>query len=66
MALYNAKCPICGTENKKLDLDETNGWMECECCKNVCIPTEYFKNIAKRCVKIPVYTMEQLGKAYVK
>ncbi len=30
---YNVKCPLCGTENKNLYLDETNGWFECECCK---------------------------------
>ena len=24
------KCPICGTVNRSLDLDETDGWMECE------------------------------------
>lgn len=29
---YNEKCPICGTENKRLNLDETNGWFICEKC----------------------------------
>lgn len=28
----NEKCPICGTENKGLNLVETNGWFICEKC----------------------------------
>ena len=28
----DVKCPICGTINKSLDLEETDGWMECESC----------------------------------
>ena len=26
--------PVCGTVNKELYLDETDGWMECEHCHN--------------------------------
>jgi len=26
----DVKCPICGTVNRSLDLDETDGWMECD------------------------------------
>lgn len=32
---YNEKCPICGAENKHLNLDETNGWFECEKCGSI-------------------------------
>ncbi len=32
---YNEKCPICGAMNKGLNLDETNGWFECEKCGSV-------------------------------
>jgi len=28
-------CPICGTINHDLYLEETDGWMECEHCLNV-------------------------------
>lgn len=35
MGLYNVKCPVCGTLNCDLMLEETKGWMECECCKAV-------------------------------
>ena len=30
MNATDVECPICGTLNEKLDLDETDGWMECE------------------------------------
>lgn len=51
----NAKdviCPICGTVNRSLDLDETDGWMECESCKNVVQVLEYVKTR-----HIPIYRM---------
>lgn len=32
MEQYDVMCPICGTLNKGLFLDETGGWMECEHC----------------------------------
>ena len=33
MQLYDVKCPICGTINHNLYLEETDGWMECEHCQ---------------------------------
>ena len=35
MNAVDVKCPICGTINKSLDLEETDGWMECESCGEV-------------------------------
>ena len=32
MERFDIKCPICGTLNRGLDLEETDGWMECEKC----------------------------------
>lgn len=32
MKKYHIKCPHCGTLNHNLYLEETDGWMECECC----------------------------------
>lgn len=55
---YNEKCPICGTENKQLNLDETNGWFICEHCG-------YEVNNLTHCkgVKVPVLkTVEELKK----
>ena len=34
MERYDVKCPECGTLNRNLYLEETEGWMECECCGN--------------------------------
>ena len=27
-------CPVCGRINRSLYLEETEGWMECECCRS--------------------------------
>lgn len=35
MKVYNEVCPNCGTWNYHLDLDETGGVYECECCKQI-------------------------------
>lgn len=35
MKVYNEVCPNCGTLNYHLDLDETGGVYECECCKQI-------------------------------
>ena len=32
MKQYDIKCPVCGTTNHGLYLEETNGRMECENC----------------------------------
>ena len=39
----DVKCPICGTINKSLDLEETDGWMECESCGAVTQQMKYVK-----------------------
>ena len=38
---YNVECPICGTFNKNVDLNETNGWMECSCCGQLTRSTSF-------------------------
>lgn len=35
MTNLDIKCPNCGTVNRHLDLEETQGYMECECCQKV-------------------------------
>jgi len=30
---YDVACPVCGRINRSLYLEETEGWMECECCE---------------------------------
>lgn len=51
MKKYKAKCPICGTVNKNLYLDETGGWMECEHCENTTQFLEFVKIQKASCVK---------------
>ena len=58
MKTIDVKCPVCGTVNHNLYLEETEGWMECEKCGEV---TQVSKHFEKR-VKIPVFRMEDLGK----
>lgn len=56
--LYNEKCPICGTINKGLNLDETNGWFICEHCKGEVNNLTHCKT-----VKVPfVKTVEEIKK----
>lgn len=41
MTEYEVKCPVCGKVNKRLYLEETNGYMECEKCGSL-IKTDYY------------------------
>lgn len=50
---YNEKCPICGTVNRNLNLEETNGWFECENCKQ----KVNILRVVKHVVKIPLYRL---------
>ena len=53
---YDAKCPLCGTLNRGLYLDETDGWMECEHCHETVRVQEY--TTLKR---IPVFNMGRIA-----
>lgn len=55
MKLYDIQCPICGTVNHNLYLEETHGWMECEHCKSTVKALPFAEE-----KKIPVYTLPQL------
>ena len=59
MKQYDAVCPLCGKENKGMYLEETDGWMECEKCHMTVKVMEFGKK-----VKIPVYSMDKLGKIF--
>ena len=54
---YDVACPVCGRINRSLDLEETEGWMECEYCGNSTQDLSF-----QKMVKIPVIRMEQLSK----
>ena len=35
MERSNVKCPVCGYVNEGVDLEETEGWVECSKCETV-------------------------------
>ena len=45
MKSYDLSCPICGTVNRGLYLEETDGWMECEKCGNVTQSMEHRQTV---------------------
>ncbi len=58
--LYDEKCPICGTVNRQLNLDETNGWFECEKCKN----TVNNLTVRKKSARVPLLKTNEDIKKY--
>ena len=59
MQLYNVKCPICGTINHNLYLEETNGWMECDHCRQT---VKVLQFVTEK--KVPVFTPQQLAACF--
>lgn len=58
--LSNENCPICGMENKGLNLAETNGWFICEHCKSEVNNLTHCKT-----VKVPLLkTAEDIKKRF--
>jgi len=45
MKSYDLRCPVCGTVNRGLYLEETDGWMECEKCGNVTQSMEHRQTV---------------------
>lgn len=58
LKVYDIRCPLCGTVNKNLYLEETDGWMECEHCRQAVLVLSAEGVPHKR---IPVYTPHQLA-----
>ena len=54
---YDVACPICGRINRSLYLEETEGWMECECCGNSSQDLSFRKK-----AKIPVFRKDRKNK----
>lgn len=52
MNSVDVKCPIFDTLNKLLNLEETDGWMECENCGSAVQIMKYVKTR-----RIPTYQM---------
>ena len=43
MRKENVRCPMCGTMNYDVDLDETGGWTKCRLCKAVTCSMDEWK-----------------------
>lgn len=61
MNKHDEKCPICGTVNKNLLLEETDGWFVCEKCGNKVQLVQYMK-----IARLPLYDMKSLVAAFKK
>ena len=55
MKKYTDICPTCGTENRNLFLEETNGIYECEKCGQKVVAN--YVNPKTGCVRLPVFDM---------
>jgi len=61
MKKYDCTCPKCGTLNKDLYLEESNGFFVCEKCDETIKAMEI-----RRVVALPMYTPEQLVRAFAR
>ena len=57
MKQYDVKCPVCGTVNKGLYLEETGGNMICENCGKETRDMEY---LMKDLISLPLLTASQV------
>ena len=55
MSAVDVKCPVCGTINKSVNLEETDGWMDGESCGEV---TQQMKYVMTR--RVPLYEMNEV------
>ena len=57
MKKYDVTCPVCGHKNVGLFLEETDGWMECEHCRQVSR-----SGYSKDAVRIPAFAVNDLAR----
>ena len=50
----NVKCPLCGAVNTGVNMDETDGWLECSSCRAV---VQLLKYVTSR--EVPLYQMDK-------
>ena len=61
MKCFTVRCPVCGGLNEGLYLEETEGMVECSCCKMTFLAPAYTSRLLEEQMEIkrlPVYTME--------
>lgn len=61
MKCYDVRCPICNTLNRRLVLEETQGWMECEHCQQV---VKVLVILGFKSKTVPVFSLQQLSARY--
>ncbi len=49
---YDVACPICGRVNRRLYLEETEGWMECESCGSSSQHFPFAKKLANQKIEM--------------
>lgn len=53
MEKKDVKCPLCGHLNRCVDLDETDGWVECEQCGSDFAPGECLDRVMQSTYPVP-------------
>ena len=61
MKRYTCECPVCGTINKELYLEDSQGWYVCEKCDTSVQAMEVVKRVC-----LPVYTPEQVVRLFAR
>ena len=61
MKTYDVVCPICGTINKDLYLEDTEGWMECQNCEHL-VPAK----LALLMTKLPQHDDKHIPLLHIK
>lgn len=62
MECINVKCPLCGSMNEGVDLVETEGWVECSCCKTDFMAPCYTKRLITALNSIPELSLSNAEK----
>ena len=57
---YTVKCPICGTLNKSLFLEETDGTYECEWCGHIGLISGY-RRISENKIRLNNQSIKKKG-----
>ena len=63
MERFTVRCPVCGSINEGLDLEETERWVECSYCKMTFLAPAYTARLIKDLAIIetlPSYTMKTI------
>ena len=51
MERKDVECPLCGHINRGVELDETDGWVECEQCGSDFAPGECLERVMQSTIR---------------